>query len=49
MVGMTPDMSNEDRALDVLWRERFGEPLPILGAGEIVLEVLAMAKAERAA
>lgn len=35
-------MTNEDRALDVIWRERFGEPLPILGASQIVREVLGL-------
>ncbi|RZJ02279.1 MAG: DNA methylase [Brevundimonas sp.] len=39
-------MTAEDRALDVLWREAFGEPLPILGAGQFVTQVL---KAKRAA
>jgi hypothetical protein len=33
-------MTEEDRELDALWRERFGEPLPILGAGKFVREVL---------
>jgi hypothetical protein len=35
-------MTDEDRALDALWRERFGEPLPILGAGDIVRAVLGL-------
>nr|MBB5292260.1 hypothetical protein [Brevundimonas basaltis] len=34
-------MTDEDRELDALWRERFGEPLPILGAADIVRAVLA--------
>jgi len=38
-----PDiMTDEDRALDALWRERFGEPLPILGAARIVRTVLGL-------
>lgn len=37
---MTP-MTDEDRALDALWRQHFGEPLPILGAGPFVRQVLA--------
>lgn len=39
---MLDTMTDEDRALDALWRERFGEPLPILGAGEIVRSVLGL-------
>jgi len=34
-------ISDEDIELDKRWRARFGEPLPILGAGRIVREVLA--------
>lgn len=37
---MTP-MTDEDRALDALWRQHFGEPFPILGAAAIVRQVLA--------
>lgn len=37
---MTPQMTDEDRELDALWRERFGEALPILGAGDFVRAVL---------
>ena len=33
-------MTSEERELDRLWRERFGQPLPILGAPEVVREVL---------
>ena len=39
---MTP-MSDEDRLLDALWREKFGVPLPILGGGDFVREVLGLA------
>jgi len=41
-------MTDEDRRLDALWRERFGEPLPILGAGEIVRAVLGLPPAAAA-
>lgn len=34
-------MSDEDRQLDALWRQAFGEPLPILDAAPIVRAVLA--------
>lgn len=34
-------MSEEDERLDLKWRERFGEPLPICGGGEIVRQILA--------
>lgn len=33
-------MSAEDAALDVLWRETFGEPLPMMGAADIVRTIL---------
>lgn len=36
---LTP-VSDEDRLYDSLWREKFGEPLPILGGGDCVREVL---------
>jgi len=35
-------MTDDDRELDALWREKFGEPLPILGASEIVRRVLGL-------
>lgn len=38
---MLTQMTDEDRALDALWRERFGEPLPILGAAGLIRTVLA--------
>jgi len=38
---MLTHMTDEDRALDALWRERFGEPLPILGAAEAIRLILA--------
>lgn len=34
-----------DAELDQLWRKAFGEPLPIFGAGEIVVAVLAQFEA----
>jgi len=37
---MISHMTDEDRALDELWRKRFGEPLPILGAVEVIKSVL---------
>jgi len=37
---MLIEMTEEDRALDALWREKFGEPLPILGAGVVIKAVL---------
>ena len=33
-------MSPEDATLDVLWRETFGEPLPMMGAADIVRTIL---------
>jgi hypothetical protein len=33
-------MSPEDMALDVLWRDTFGEPLPMMGAADIVRTIL---------
>jgi hypothetical protein len=39
-------MSDEDRLLDALWREKFGEPLPILGGGDFVREVLGLPVAD---
>lgn len=43
---MTPRMTDEDRVLDALWREAFGEPLPILGAADLVRAVLGKALSE---
>lgn len=37
---MQPIMTDEERQLDVLWRARFGGPMPILGAVEIVKRML---------
>lgn len=34
-------ISAEDRELDRQWRAAFGEPLPMLGCGDIVRSVLA--------
>lgn len=42
---MLSTMTQEDRDLDALWRERFGEPLPILGASDIVRAVLGLSSA----
>jgi len=39
---MLSPMSEEDRVLDALWRETFGEPMPILGGGAFVREVLGL-------
>lgn len=33
-------LSAEDQALNDLWREHFDEPLPMIGAGEIVQQIL---------
>ena len=33
-------LSAEDQALDDLWRAHFDEPLPMIGAGEIVQQIL---------
>lgn len=33
-------MTEEDQELDRQWREAFGEPMPILGAGDIVRRIL---------
>jgi len=38
----------DDQELDRLWRDAFGEPLPILGAAEIVVAVLARFEAKAA-
>jgi hypothetical protein len=46
---MTPQMTDEERELDALWRERFGEPLPILGAADFVRAVLAEPSEPKAA
>lgn len=44
-----PELSPEDAELDALWREVFGQPLPMLGAPEIARKILAdhMARATR--
>lgn len=34
------DMSSEDAKLDVLWRQVFGGPLPMLGAPDIAKAIL---------
>ena len=38
---MSPQLSPDDAELDELWREAFGQPLPLLGAPEIAREILA--------
>ena len=40
--AMKPPMTDEDRELDALWRARFGEPMPILGAADIVRALLGL-------
>ena len=37
---MTQPMTDEDRELDILWRQMFGQPLPILGAADVARQVL---------
>lgn len=37
----TAPLSPEDAALDARWRAAFGQPLPLLGAGDIVRTILA--------
>jgi hypothetical protein len=34
-------MTEEDQELDRLWRATFGEPMPIMGGGDIVRSILA--------
>ena len=36
-------MSDDDYAYDLLWREVFKEPLPMLGGGEAVRRILTRA------
>lgn len=33
-------MTDEDLAYDRLWRERFNVPLPMLGGGDVVRQIL---------
>lgn len=33
-------LSSLDQMLDVRWRERFGQPLPVIGCPEIALAIL---------
>lgn len=35
------EMTPEDLALDQQWRAKFGQPLPMIGASEIVRRILA--------
>ena len=37
---MSP-LDPEDAELDHLWRERYGQPLPLRGCAELVREILA--------
>jgi len=37
---MTQPMTDEDRELNILWRQMFGQPLPILGAADVARQVL---------
>lgn len=39
---MLSPLTDEDRELDALWREKFGEPLPIMGGGDFVRVVLGL-------
>ena len=34
------ELTPEDQALDDLWRTCFNQPLPIIGAGDVVREIL---------
>jgi hypothetical protein len=34
-------ISDEDKELDALWRELFGQPLPMLGAPELARSIIA--------
>ena len=36
-------MSDDDYAYDLLWREVFKEPLPILGGGDAIRRILTQA------
>lgn len=45
--GMRPPLTKEDQDLDRQWRETFGEPMPILGGGEIVRQILKEARARQ--
>lgn len=37
---MSRDLTPEDARLDQLWRERFGQPLPMIGAPEVARRIL---------
>ena len=41
---MQSPLTKEDQELDRQWRATFGEPMPILGGGDIVRQILAEAK-----
>lgn len=41
---MQPSLDHEDRVLDRMWRERFGQPLPMLGAKAMVLAILGLSE-----
>lgn len=41
---MQSPLTKEDQELDRQWRAMFGEPMPILGGGDIVRQILAEAK-----
>ena len=44
---MRTTLNQEDQDLDRQWRETFGEPMPILGGGDIVRQILAEATLRR--
>lgn len=37
---MKRDLNSEDARLDRLWREHFGQPLPMIGAPEVARRIL---------
>lgn len=37
---MKHDLNSEDARLDQLWREHFGQPLPMIGAPEVARRIL---------
>lgn len=45
---MRTPLTEEDQDLDRQWRETFGEPMPILGGGDIVRQIIAEAKERQA-
>ena len=39
-MSVVPPFGDEDVELDRLWREQFGEPLPIRGCGDVAWQLL---------